>query len=61
MAGRDPFGNGLAVLLERRLALIDWAERHDAAVLEDDYDSEFRFDGRPIEPLHSLDPSGRDL
>ncbi|HSL34256.1 MAG TPA: PLP-dependent aminotransferase family protein [Candidatus Limnocylindrales bacterium] len=53
------FPLGMSMSLGRRLALIDWAERHDAAVLEDDYDSEFRFDGRPIEPLHSLDPSGR--
>ena len=29
---------------------------HDAAIVEDDYDSEFRFDGRPIESLQSLDP-----
>ena len=33
--------------------------RHDAAIIEDDYDSEFRFGGRPIEPLHTLDDSDR--
>jgi GntR family transcriptional regulator/MocR family aminotransferase len=50
---------GTAMSLSRRLALIAWAERNDAAIIEDDYDSEFRFLGRPIEPLHTLDTTGR--
>jgi GntR family transcriptional regulator / MocR family aminotransferase len=50
---------GPAMSLPRRLALLDWAQRHDAAVVEDDYDSEFRYGGRPIEPLQTLDSSGR--
>ena len=50
---------GLAMSLPRRRALLAWADRHDAAILEDDYDSEFRFGGRPIEPLQTLDTSGR--
>jgi GntR family transcriptional regulator/MocR family aminotransferase len=50
---------GMAMSLPRRIALLEWAERHDAAVIEDDYDSEFRYGGRPIEPLHTLDRSGR--
>ena len=45
--------------LRRRAALLRWAEEHDAAIIEDDYDSEFRFGGRPIEPLQSLDTTGR--
>jgi GntR family transcriptional regulator/MocR family aminotransferase len=49
----------LTMTLQRRLALLDWAERNDAAIIEDDYDSEFRFGGRPIEPLQTLDTSGR--
>ena len=53
------FPLGMAMSLPRRLALLAWAERHDAAVVEDDYDSEFRYGGRPIEPLQTLDPSGR--
>ncbi|HEX5039113.1 MAG TPA: PLP-dependent aminotransferase family protein [Candidatus Limnocylindria bacterium] len=53
------FPLGVAMSLRRRLALVDWAEAHDAAVVEDDYDSEFRLGGRPIEPLQSLDPHGR--
>ena len=38
---------------------MDWAEQHDALVIEDDYDSEFRYDDRPLEPLQSLDRNGR--
>ncbi|MEE6257938.1 MocR-like pyridoxine biosynthesis transcription factor PdxR [Plantactinospora sonchi] len=50
---------GVPMSLARRSALLDWAERHDAVVLEDDYDSEYRFAGRPLEPLQSLDRHGR--
>ncbi|HEU4332699.1 MAG TPA: PLP-dependent aminotransferase family protein [Lapillicoccus sp.] len=53
------FPLGVRMSLRRRLALLDWAGRHDAAVVEDDYDSDFRYRGRPIETLHSLDSSGR--
>ncbi|MGI8332390.1 PLP-dependent aminotransferase family protein [Actinomadura scrupuli] len=53
------FPLGLAMSLERRMALLAWAERQDAVIVEDDYDSEFRYGGRPIEPLHSLDRGGR--
>ena len=55
------FPLGMAMSLRRRRALLDWAERVDAAIVEDDYDSEFRFGGRPVEPLHRLDTSGRVL
>jgi GntR family transcriptional regulator/MocR family aminotransferase len=50
---------GMAMSLRRRLALLGWAEDHDAAIVEDDYDSEFRLTGRPIEPLQMLDEAGR--
>jgi len=50
---------GMAMSLQRRLALLAWADAHNAAIIEDDYDSEFRFGGRPIEPLQTLDRSGR--
>ncbi len=53
------FPLGMPMSLPRRLALLDWADRHGAVVIEDDYDSEFRFAGRPIEPLQNLDRSGR--
>ena len=55
------FPLGTPMSLARRLALLAWSERRGAAILEDDYDSEFRFDGRPLEPLQSLDRSGRVL
>jgi GntR family transcriptional regulator/MocR family aminotransferase len=50
---------GMSMPLARRLALLDWAERHNAAIIEDDYDSEFRFGGRPIESLQGLDVARR--
>jgi GntR family transcriptional regulator / MocR family aminotransferase len=45
--------------LPRRLALLRWASRARAWVLEDDYDSEFRYGARPIPCLHGLDVDGR--
>ncbi|MEH2540357.1 GntR family transcriptional regulator/MocR family aminotransferase [Bradyrhizobium sp. AZCC 1708] len=53
------FPLGMAMSLPRRRALLAWAERHNAVVVEDDYDSEFRFGGRPLEPLQTLDTTGR--
>ncbi|MBL8114156.1 MAG: PLP-dependent aminotransferase family protein, partial [Acidobacteria bacterium] len=53
------FPLGSAMSLARRRALLEWAARAGAAIVEDDYDSEFRFDGRPLEPLQSLDAHGR--
>jgi GntR family transcriptional regulator/MocR family aminotransferase len=50
---------GGVLSLPRRLALLDWARRRDAYVLEDDYDGEFRYEGRPVECLQSLDAHGR--
>jgi len=50
---------GVTMSLPRRLALLDWADHNNAAIIEDDYDSEFRFEGRPVEPLHAIDASGR--
>jgi GntR family transcriptional regulator/MocR family aminotransferase len=54
-----PLGSSMS--LPRRTALLRWAERHNAAIAEDDYDSEFRFGGRPAEPLQTLDATGRVL
>jgi GntR family transcriptional regulator/MocR family aminotransferase len=50
---------GVAMSLSRRRALLAWAERNNAVVIEDDYDSEFRFGGRPLEPVQTLDTTGR--
>ncbi|GIG69502.1 MocR-like pyridoxine biosynthesis transcription factor PdxR [Phytomonospora endophytica] len=48
------FPLGMPMSLARRRALLDWAERHDGVIVEDDYDSEFRYSERPLEPLYSL-------
>jgi GntR family transcriptional regulator/MocR family aminotransferase len=53
------FPLGMSMSLARRRALVAWAADHDAAVVEDDYDSEFRYGSRPIEALQTLDTSGR--
>lgn len=53
------FPLGTTMSLRRRAALLDWAQRHGAVVVEDDYDSEFRFADRPLEPLQSIDTYGR--
>jgi GntR family transcriptional regulator/MocR family aminotransferase len=53
------FPLGMAMSLPRRHALLAWAEQHGAAIIEDDYDSEFRFGGRPLDALQSLDVAGR--
>jgi GntR family transcriptional regulator / MocR family aminotransferase len=50
---------GVAITLERRLALLDWAARADAWILEDDYNGEYRYDTDPIPAVHSLDRAGR--
>lgn len=54
-----PLGGALPV--GRRLALLDWAARAGAWVIEDDADSEFRWQGRPLPPLATLDSGGRVL
>ncbi|MGO4870121.1 MAG: PLP-dependent aminotransferase family protein [Roseiarcus sp.] len=53
------FPLGVAMTMRRRLALIDWARRSDAWIIEDDYDSEFRFAGPPLTALQGIDDSGR--
>jgi GntR family transcriptional regulator/MocR family aminotransferase len=50
---------GMTMSAPRRRALLRWAERHDAAIIEDDYDTEFRYVDRPLEPLQALDANGR--
>jgi GntR family transcriptional regulator/MocR family aminotransferase len=52
---------GVALSLPRRLALLSWASDTRAFVLEDDYDSEFHYVGRPLPPLKSLDRHERVL
>jgi GntR family transcriptional regulator/MocR family aminotransferase len=52
-----PLGGRLTV--SRRLALLTWAQANDSLIVEDDYDSEFRFDTSPLPALASLDDAGR--
>ena len=55
------FPSGVTMSLGRRLALLAWAAEIGGWILEDDYDSEFRFSGRPLEALHGLDGGQRVL
>jgi GntR family transcriptional regulator/MocR family aminotransferase len=50
---------GAALSLKRRAALLDYARTHDAVILEDDYDGEFRYGGRPLDALQTLDREAR--
>jgi GntR family transcriptional regulator/MocR family aminotransferase len=50
---------GVALSLPRRRQLLDWATRQQAWIIEDDYDSEFRYQGKPLPPLKSLDAPQR--
>lgn len=52
---------GMTMSLERRLALLDWTRRANAWIIEDDYDGEFRYDGRPLAAIQGLDTTGRVL
>lgn len=52
-----PLGSTLS--LPRRLALIEWARRSGGWIIEDDYDSEFRYRGRPVRSLQGLDGGER--
>ncbi len=55
------FPLGVTMSLARRLALLKWAHRNGAYILEDDYDSEYRFAGRPLATLQGLDETERVL
>ncbi len=53
------YPTGVTLSLARRLQLLDWAERHDGWIVEDDYDGEYRYSGTPLAPLAALDRGGR--
>lgn len=53
------YPTGVTMSLGRRLALLEWAARAPGWVIEDDYDSEFRYTGRPLAALQALDAGGR--
>ena len=50
---------GVTMTVARRLALLDWARRSGAWILEDDYDSEFRYRARPLPSMQGLDGTGQ--
>lgn len=50
---------GVTMSLGRRAELLGWAQRSGAWLVEDDYDSEFRYSGHPLESLQGLDRAGR--
>ena len=50
---------GVTLSLERRMALLEWASKAGSWIIEDDYDSEFRYRGRPLPALKSLDRNDR--
>ena len=52
------FPLGVTMTLRRRLALLEWARRSRTLIFEDDYDSEYRYAGRPIPALQGLDRAG---
>ena len=55
------FPTGAVLPLARRLELLAWSQRESVFIFEDDYDSEYRYSGRPIEALQALDSNGSVL
>jgi GntR family transcriptional regulator/MocR family aminotransferase len=55
------YPTGVTLSLERRLQLLEWAQRNDGLIIEDDYDGEYRYSGTPLAPLAALDRQGRVL
>ncbi|MGH9323629.1 MAG: PLP-dependent aminotransferase family protein [Vicinamibacteria bacterium] len=53
------FPTGTTMPIGKRLKLLAWADERNAVVIEDDYDSEYRYEGRPLESIQGLDASGR--
>lgn len=55
------FPTGATLALDRRLAVIEWARRNDGWIIEDDYDSEFHYAGKPTSCVQGLDPHERTI
>jgi GntR family transcriptional regulator/MocR family aminotransferase len=53
------FPTGVTLPLPRRLALLQWAQRRNAVIVEDDYDGEFQYEGQPLASLQGLDRDSR--
>ncbi|MFQ8432020.1 PLP-dependent aminotransferase family protein [Amaricoccus sp. W119] len=56
---QHPLGRALSA--SRRQRLLDWARASDAWIIEDDYDSEFRYTGRPLPSMRGIDAAGRTI
>jgi GntR family transcriptional regulator/MocR family aminotransferase len=52
------FPTGAVMPIARRMALLDWAAKCEAFIVEDDYDGAFRYGGRPVEAVQALDTRG---
>ena len=55
------FPSGTTLPLDRRLAIIEWAAKHQSWIIEDDYDSAFHYEGKPTACVQGLDPHERTL
>ena len=55
----NQFPTGSVMPIGRRYQLLDWAERNRSLIIEDDYDSELRYFGRPVPAMQGMDVSGR--
>ncbi|WP_445493017.1 MocR-like pyridoxine biosynthesis transcription factor PdxR [Niallia sp. 03133] len=53
------FPNGMVMPIKRRMELLKWASENGRYIIEDDYDSEFRYKGKPIPALQGLDQNGK--
>ena len=51
------FQDKVILPIKRRIEMIQYARKHNNYIVEDDYDSEFRFDGNPIQSMQNLDPA----
>ncbi len=58
IAPSHQFPTGIVTSISRRMELLQWAGDNDAFIIEDDYDSELRYDGRPIPSMQSIDHGG---
>ncbi|MDD2179672.1 PLP-dependent aminotransferase family protein [Acidovorax sp. D2M1] len=55
------FPTGATLALDRRLGIIEWARQHQTWIIEDDYDSEFHYAGKPTACVQGLDPHQRTI
>ncbi|SHK37863.1 PLP-dependent aminotransferase family protein [Desulforamulus aeronauticus] len=55
IAPSHQFPMGSVMPIHKRIEILNWAQQHDNIIIEDDYDSEFRYNGRPIPALQSID------